>query len=73
MRGQRPEGDKWLAAERWQVTLGQNVGDIPPGTRLLWVLYADGRKWAELRDAEAYAKVPAETWARIANRGRKLS
>lgn len=77
LRAERPEGAKWEAAERWQVcipdTKEASCGDIPPGYRRVWVIYHDGLKYAELRDAEAYAKIPAAAWARIANKGRKVS
>ncbi len=74
LRAQRPEGAKWEAAERWQIcvpdTKEASCGDIPPGYRLVWVI--QGTKWCELRDAEAYAKIPAPLWARMARAGRML-
>ena len=72
LKAQRPEGAKWEAAERWQVTIPdtreESCGDIPPGARLVWVIA--GARWVELRDAEAYAKIPAQLWAKMARAGR---
>lgn len=70
---QRPEGEKWATAERWEVGVPEEgFGNLASGTRCLWVLYQTGHKWAELRDAEGYAKVRAAEWERLSNKGRKL-
>lgn len=73
VRAQRPEGAKWETAERWHVHVprewGGTAGDskLAPGYRHLWVI--TGGKWTELRDAEAYIKVPTKDWDRHINRG----
>lgn len=78
IRVERPEGAKWEAAERWEVCIPdakeikQSMGDLAPGTRCVWVLYAEGHKWAELRDAEGYAKLPARLWEQMARKGRRI-
>jgi hypothetical protein len=74
MTAQRPEGEKWEAAERWEVTVPRQWskdGSVAPGTRYLWVI--EHRTWTELRDAENYSKVPTADWQRVARKGRKVS
>ena len=73
---QRPEGDRWAAAERWEITVppewSDRHGGLGSGRRYVWAL--EGRKWAYLRDNESYViQVPAADWQRAANKGRRVS
>lgn len=73
MKAERPEGDRWLEAERWSVNVpGQWSinGGVGCGHRYVWV--AAGRKWAYVRDSEGHIKVPVDDWNRVAKNGRKV-
>lgn len=75
----RPDGEKWEKAERWEITLGlehsrtgssgRAVG-LASGTRMVWVI--EGTKWAELRDAEDFLKLPIAEWRRLQRHGRAV-
>ena len=66
MKAVRPEGEKWTDAERWEITIpaggsmNWTTSGLASGTRFVWVLI--GRKWVELRDHEAYGRVPRTEW-----------
>lgn len=78
MLPQRPEGEKWEHAERWEITVpvtwsdvGQSNLGIGSGRRRVWVV--TGTKWAYIRDAEGHRKVPISEWERAANKGQRVT
>ena len=61
---ERPEGERWLNATRWEVTLQDEVSQLACGRRRLWVV--EGRKWARLHDGVKTIKVPMSVWGVLA-------
>jgi hypothetical protein len=74
LTAQRPEGDRWANAERWEVYVDNSshgaMSGLGGGTRRVWVL--EGHKWAHLRDSEGYAKIAVSEWRRMARNGRSV-
>ncbi len=79
LKPRRPEGEKWIDAERWEVTFGADhsftkpnghMGGLAAGTRCVWVI--EGTKWAALRDAEDYLKLPIAEWRLLQRHGRRV-
>lgn len=71
MKAVRPEGERWIAAERWEVFIGADIPQLAPGCRYVWV--AEGRKWAYLRDAENRAKIHISLWRKMQKTGRQVN
>jgi hypothetical protein len=62
-KAQKPEGERWEKAERWEVKLHDEVPKLGSG---------QGRKWARLADGGATVKVSMAAWSQVARHGRKL-
>lgn len=75
----RPEGKKWEAAQRWEVTFGPEhsytkpngrTGGLAAGTRCVWVIV--GRKRVEIRDAEDKCVMTLAEWRLLERHGRQV-
>ena len=68
-RSGRPEGERWVEAERWLVQVDSRVApNLASGWRLVWMSL--GRKWAYVRDNEARQKMAASDWHRMSRTGK---
>jgi hypothetical protein len=62
-RPERPAGEMWSEAKRFEVFISEDVPNLAVGLRRVWVV--EGRKWARIADAEKRAKIPMSQWARM--------
>lgn len=67
---QRPEGERWISAARWEVFIGEEVPKLAVGLRIVWAV--EGRKWARLHDGHLQAKVGMREWLRLKAAGRRV-
>ena len=70
-KAQRPDGERWLKATRWEVHLNDELPKLGCGRRMVWVV--EGRRWARVADGGATVKVPMSAWALIARSGKEVA
>lgn len=75
LKAERPEGEKWVEAERWEITVPPSWSDMDgglgSGRRYVWVV--QGTKWVYIRDNEKHRRVSVIEWAPVARKGRAVS
>jgi hypothetical protein len=69
-KAERPEGEKWTEAKRWEVHLHDEVPKLGCGQHRIWVV--EGRRWARLSDGVAKIKVPMALWSLVRRTGKEV-